>query len=816
MGTKRDDTGCRRPQAYRQAEFIRHLCSLAEEGSTRDLQEAALTFWQVYPKISLTFARRLIGALQRLDVPAQRFDPSLLAILARCYLSCGQMEQACEYLVAARRIVPVDASYALISLIGELEVNVCLARSQLEVAQSAYQRLKCSSQQACGDLTSEQLLLGVRLSFAKGDLSQAARRAIHAAQRACDDEQRCRAQLAALKIDEYLDGDIKRELVQLVALEHFQRMRSHGPLSTETRAQLFCRLSFAFLNQGKFNQAALRLRKTDAQATWPFDAPELAAAALALVDGYPEKARRHLQLLDCRRAVGLSQAEYLERRFWALLMAQALDGAEQGLDEAEEFFRLCEATTHLPLRQRACLLFASSLIAAGSFEQARCLLQENGLEAVRHKGLRLMQGCLFALCNAGIEASDAQSPGSSLGYLADLLSDEDMVATILILVRIHPELIKLLVIQGLDQAFSSPVRHLLDSRLAVMQRFCRERLPAHRSVSMGQLSEPVGRSDSADISELPPGCSLQHAGVSYGSMLANEPCPGFGHVLQFQLFGSLQVRRQGVCLDLEHLRRSKVRDLIVALALAHGREVSRNVIIEELWPQQDCSRSLNSFYVVWNALKGVFLRDEPRLPARLCSPEQFPFSNTGGRCSLLTDYCDLDLNKFDRLAQSIKEAAFQGKGEHCFRFADELIVVYHDEVLPADLDNDQLDHTRLHYQKTFVEVMLLAARMALARRRSGIALPFIERGLAADHSCEELYRLAMHAYALEGRRDDSLRSYYRCRKNLAHELGIEPSAQLSELFAQLVSSSYPASNKMATSPRFLTSVRSLERPVPGV
>ncbi|MCL2655220.1 MAG: tetratricopeptide repeat protein [Coriobacteriia bacterium] len=821
MGAGRGDGHDRDPQICRQAEFITYLCTLVTEGSVQDLQEAALAFWRVYPKISPTFARRLLRALRHRGVPEQRFEPALLAVLARCYLSCGQIEKACDYLTAARKIMPLDAPYALVCAIGELEVNAGLARSQLEAAQDAWQRLEGVAQQVCGGLTSKQLILGVRLSFAQGDMSQAAWRAAQAVKCARDDEQCCRAQLAALKIDAYLEGDSRHELIQLVTLERFQHMRSHGPLSTETRAQLLYRLAYSFFSQGKFDQAALRLRKANPQADWPFGMPEFVAAALALVEGHPDKARRYLELQNNQSVTGLSHTEHLEQQFRTLLISQALEGASRDLEKAEEFFRLCHATGHGLLRQRASLLLASSLVGVGDYERALFLLQERTVQATRHKALRLMRGCLLALCDARRE--EEAHPGSappvlepSLGYLADLLADEDTVAVMLFLTRVHPYLIELIVKQGLRSELSLPVQQLLSSRLEVAQRSLREQVTLPRFMLAEAAHDMIGTTELSLASVFSWNQGRPNVELSREPLFAQGLFPDAPRVLQIQLFGGLQVRRHGDCLDLDHLRRAKVRDLIVILALARGREISRDLIVERLWPQQNFSRSLNSFYVVWNALKKVFLADGTPLPSYLYSPEQFPFSNAGGRCSLLMDYCDLDLNTFDQLVCRAREAAYQGQGEACLKYANELMALYSDEILPADLESEQLNYVRLHYQKTFVDVMLLAARLALTQRRAQAALPFIERGLAAGPSCEELYRLAMHAYALEGRRDDSLRAYHRCRKNLARELGIEPSTELSELFAQLASTSLPAPRQTPAPQKFLADSHVLREVAPKV
>jgi len=793
-------------RVHKQTEFIADLCALALAGTKADMQDAALVFKRAYPKISTTFAHRIILELERVGAPTDRFEDSVLAILARCHLACGQTEKACDYLSAARRIIADDALPELRCLIGELEISARLARSELKEAQNAYERLEVCAKKLYGGPISEQLLLGVRLSLATGDLPQARELATQAVECATADEQRCRAQLAVLSVDEHSDGDIRRALIQLSSFEHSLRMRSHPALSPETKAQLFYQLAYAFIQQGKLAQAQARLKKADLRCIDDLHPVELLSAALFVAEGRLDEARHQLRLLESRFGADLCQTEYLDIYVRALALSQATDGARQGLDKAEECYRLCEMLNHEPLRQRVCLLYASALIAAGDVERATCLLQESGAKESPHKMLRFLYGCLYALCVAGRSTTAVGAPEVSLTYLAKYFADEDLSFILLLLLRAHPRMSELLAAQGLDRALSTALRGLCGTDLFSSPQEMEDmlaRLPAVQpsifASETGEQEFSVANPEEEAYSQL---AVLQVHPAPRLHMLETAAFTDPGRSLRIQLFGGLQVSRNGSCLNINRTRRNKVRGLLTVLALARGREIARDFIVDTLWPHQERQHSINSFYVVWNALKMAFLSDEPQLPARYSSPERFPFSNTSGRCALLIDYCSLDIEDFDHLIQRVKQAARLGQLNRCLDLSHEILALYEGDVLPADLYTEQLDHVRLHYKQAFIEVMLLAARISLTSHQPALALPFVERGLAVDPSCEELYRFAMHAYALVGRRDDSLRAYYHCRKNLARELGIEPSAELNDLFTRLMSPSSPPQPQVVERLRF--------------
>ena len=743
-----ETTHCGLSLISKQSEFIGLLDRLVLEGSSDELNELTLVFWKLYPELSLAFARRVLRTLEKLSVPDRRFEAPLLVILARCYLRCGRLDASCEHIRAAQRIMEDDVPARLLQLTTELEVMIHLACTDLESAQQAFRRLEDSMSLSCGGLNCEQSLLGLRLSFNIGDLDGALQHALRAIERAVTDEQRQRARLHATWIETYRTGDVRRELMQLVPLEHTQNTQRPAPAS-DLKALLSCRLARCFLSQGKLVQAEVRLSTTDTLRASAVGDPALVGCALQVAHGHLSDARADLDLLQSADLCGQSQIEHLSRRFAVLMLEQMLDGACLGSMQAEEFFGLCEATGHSGLQMRARVLLASAQLASGESELAIRTLKEGGLLLASHKALRLVALALVALCRPDQAALD---------QLGDLLTDDDVSFVILLVARAHPHFIELLISMGLDEALSAGARRLLDARLVYVR----------------SLLEESKR-------------SLQKTGAAPAFFA--DPVLDSGHALRIQFFGGLQVRRRGIRIDLERLRRNKVRALLIVLVCARGREVSRAKIMAELWPQQTEERALNNFYVTWNALKASFMADGPKLPRQHCPPERFPFSCNGGRCALLTGYCSSDLGDFDRLVLRIKDAAYRGDDERCFKFADELLTLYQGELLPADRDSEPVAALRLFYRKTFVEIMLLVAHQALASRHSSLALPFIERGLSADPSCEELYRLAMHAYALEGRRDDSLLSYEQCRRTLERELGIEPSQELNDLFSRLAGQS---------------------------
>jgi DNA-binding SARP family transcriptional activator len=235
--------------------------------------------------------------------------------------------------------------------------------------------------------------------------------------------------------------------------------------------------------------------------------------------------------------------------------------------------------------------------------------------------------------------------------------------------------------------------------------------------------------------------------------------------MEFRLLGPVEAVRDGRSLPLGG---SKPRALL-ALLLVHANEVvSRERIIETLWPDRTASSAAHSLDVQVSRLRKALAPDE-RLVTQAAG------------YVLRVDREELDTARFERLVETAREANAAGEPEDARAAIQEALALWRGEALGearyenfAQAEVDRLDDLRLLALEERVDAELALGRhdRLVAELESTVRKhPFRER--ARGQLMLALYRA--------GRQAEALRVYSETRRLFAEELGIEPGPELRQL-----------------------------------
>jgi DNA-binding SARP family transcriptional activator len=106
--------------------------------------------------------------------------------------------------------------------------------------------------------------------------------------------------------------------------------------------------------------------------------------------------------------------------------------------------------------------------------------------------------------------------------------------------------------------------------------------------------------------------------------------------------------------------------------------------------------------------------------------------------------------------------------------------------LLAGPDNAWFDQVRAELVRDRLTALELCARADLAAGATELANRAANAALEIDPYRESSYRLLMEAQAAAGSRGEALRTYERCRRMLADDLGVAPAAQTQALYIELL------------------------------
>jgi DNA-binding SARP family transcriptional activator len=219
------------------------------------------------------------------------------------------------------------------------------------------------------------------------------------------------------------------------------------------------------------------------------------------------------------------------------------------------------------------------------------------------------------------------------------------------------------------------------------------------------------------------------------------------------LLGGFEVRVDGRAIAADHWSRRHSAALIKLLALAPGRSLHREQVIDALWPDLDVGVAAPRLHKAAHyARKALGHRDAVVLSA-----------DTVSLCP--HDDVSVDAVQFQRLA----EAAVDTGGIAAAKGA---LAVYGGELLPHDPYAPWADQHRLQLSRLYTELLHQAEDW--------------HQAVAVDPVDERAHLALAQRYAEIGDRGAALRQLDRLDQVMRHELGLEPSEQSIALRRQVL------------------------------
>ncbi len=210
-------------------------------------------------------------------------------------------------------------------------------------------------------------------------------------------------------------------------------------------------------------------------------------------------------------------------------------------------------------------------------------------------------------------------------------------------------------------------------------------------------------------------------------------------------------------------RTAKARDLIAYLALAGGRPVTRDQLIEALWPETEpeAGQALlhTTLYYLRRALKGA---------------GEGLITYAGGAYRLELAGVEVDYQHLLALLESGGEANWR-----------QAVALYQGELLQG-LDYPWAEAPRTRAHGACMEALRSLAGAAQSAGRHGEAVECWQRLVQADPLAEEGHLGLMRCYAALGNRNAALQQFQTLQQRLDEELGLEPSPEARKLYTQLI------------------------------
>jgi TolB-like protein/DNA-binding SARP family transcriptional activator len=228
---------------------------------------------------------------------------------------------------------------------------------------------------------------------------------------------------------------------------------------------------------------------------------------------------------------------------------------------------------------------------------------------------------------------------------------------------------------------------------------------------------------------------------------------------RISLLGRFEVEVGGKTVPSAAWRKRRAVDVVTALALAPGRSLHREELIDRFWPDKDLEAGANNLHRALYEVRraaGVELATLERGVAKLA------------------DSVWIDVEAFEREAASSEPSALA-------RAFD----LYQGGLLPDDPYSDALGARREGLRQRFVDVALKLARHRHALADADGCISVLRRVLDADAALEPAHQLLMEVLARAGRQGDALRQFSECVAALRARMDAQPSRAMLDLQAAI-------------------------------
>lgn len=245
--------------------------------------------------------------------------------------------------------------------------------------------------------------------------------------------------------------------------------------------------------------------------------------------------------------------------------------------------------------------------------------------------------------------------------------------------------------------------------------------------------------------------------------------------LTVNLFGRLEVKVGDAVVDSGHLSRQKVRSLLALLVLNRGRDVSRDRLAEQLWPESSPSCRRKNFYATWSQLRSALSTPEGDCP--------YLVRHQNGVC-IEARLLASDVLELEEVCRALLfNRPGRGGWGHLFARVEDSFA---DELLPGDGGCDVIDGLRVDCKNRLVDALVAASGKLLDSGDPREGLWFARAALSRDDSREDVYVALMRAQIASLQRTAALQTYFACRRYLADDLGIDPSAETMRLYRSII------------------------------
>ncbi len=248
-----------------------------------------------------------------------------------------------------------------------------------------------------------------------------------------------------------------------------------------------------------------------------------------------------------------------------------------------------------------------------------------------------------------------------------------------------------------------------------------------------------------------------------------------GHIIDIRCLGPFELYRRGRLVTPEMFARRGAQTLLKVLLMNEGRPVSRDVLMELLWPETDPRTAANRLYVLVHALRRIIE------PSHEGSQWTYILSDRDRYYFNMNSSFSLDLLEFRRLLALGKQLESDGDTSQAIQSYEVALNLYRGDLFEEEPYADWCWERRDSLREIYLDALKKLGSLYLSRS-PGDSVEVYRRALRTDSLREDIQQGLMRSLSMAGRRQEALRQYHVFSDILLRELDVAPLPETEELY----------------------------------
>ncbi|MEE9611082.1 MAG: BTAD domain-containing putative transcriptional regulator, partial [Desulfatiglandales bacterium] len=238
--------------------------------------------------------------------------------------------------------------------------------------------------------------------------------------------------------------------------------------------------------------------------------------------------------------------------------------------------------------------------------------------------------------------------------------------------------------------------------------------------------------------------------------------------LRIQCFGGFEIFWNGKFIPHASFPRKKALTLLKILLLRAGKKVTRDELIETLWPETSFRKGANRLHGVVNALRSVI---EPHFVEQRWTY----IRREGDRYFFdLDSPHQIDLFIFqDMLERASKSERYLTENQKIY-YLQKATDCYLADLFGVECDGFNFEPERERIRQLYIESVERLVELNIRRGELRQAAATLRQALHTDSLQEKFYQTLVKVLIMDGKRKDAREQFHRCVEVLRKEMEVEP------------------------------------------